>query len=223
MGDPYWFEYYREIAGRGESWLDYSNPAVQAQTLAICLESGGQIDGKACLDIGCGRGQLAAMLRDMGGSPVVAVDFMDALVEENRARLPGIDFRHGDAADPALAGTLPEADRIFAVEVLQYVEAALVLPRLWRRLRPGGRLVCMVPHAGCPIVGRVRERLADRYHALDIAGAARLAGSLDGLADWSMRGLAFAEDQRIVPYRVGAWSRTPEGVPNRLCLVFLKA
>ncbi|MDF1586579.1 class I SAM-dependent methyltransferase [Marinimicrococcus flavescens] len=220
--DTYWSNYYSEVTQRGEGWLDYSNPAVQAQTLALCLESAGQIHGHPCLDVGCGRGQLAAMLRDLGGAPVIGVDFIEALVEEDRARFPGIDFRHGDACDETFLATLPPMDRIFAVEVLQCLEAATVLPRLWERLGPGGRLVCMVPHAPCPIVRRVRERMADRYHALDVAGAAAIAARLEGLSDWLVRGLTFGEDQRVAPYRTSAWGHDVQGVPNRLNLVFLK-
>lgn len=218
-----WSDYYREIAGRSGSWLDYSNPAVQAQSLALCLESAGPVHSQACLDVGCGRGQLAAMLRDLDAAPVIAVDFIAEMIEQDRARFPGIDFRRGDASNPAFLASLPEVDRIFTVEVLQYFAAAEVLPRLWEHLRPGGRLVGMVPNAGCPIVRRVRERLGEQYHALDPAGAAALAAGLDGLADWFMRGLTFAEDQRVTPYRASPWGKIVDGTPNRLNLVFLKS
>ena len=55
-----WMEHYRKLyAAAPEAWLDLSNEAVQAQTFATALEAAGPIEGRRCLDIGCGYGQLS--------------------------------------------------------------------------------------------------------------------------------------------------------------------
>ncbi len=45
----YWLDYYREVHQRGQSWLDYSNAAVQMQSLALGLEALGNVAGTDCL------------------------------------------------------------------------------------------------------------------------------------------------------------------------------
>ena len=220
----YWRDYFSAVAGRGNAWLDYSNARVQLQSLALCLEGAGEIAGRSCLDIGCGHGQLSVMLKVLGAASVVGCDFIDALIERNRRAVAGIEWRCGDVTDPGFTGMLPDFDLIFMVEVLQYTDAATVVPSVWRRLKPGGRLIGMVPNRGCPIVARTSERLQRRYRAV---GPSELAALADGLGDldfWGVRGLTFGDDQRIAPYRVSDWSTAVPSAPppNRLNFIFAR-
>jgi SAM-dependent methyltransferase len=223
--NEYWRDYFSDVASRGNTWLDYSNAKVQLQSLALCLESAGEIAGKSCLDVGCGHGQLSIMLKALESASVVGSDFVSALVEKNKRAVPGIDWRHGDVNDPGFVEELPEFDLIFMVEVLQYTDATAVVPCVWRRLKPGGRLIGMVPNRECPIVARTNERLQQRYHAVGPSELAALADGLEDLDFWGVRGLTFGDDQRIAPYWVGGWSTatTFTRPPNRLNFVFAKA
>jgi hypothetical protein len=87
------------VIDRGTPWLDQSNASVHAQLFSVCIEAARDLQDKSCIDLGCGRGQLAGALRAPG------------------------------------------------------------------RVGPGGRLVAVCPHAGCPIVRRVEARFEGRYRA----------------------------------------------------------
>jgi ubiquinone/menaquinone biosynthesis C-methylase UbiE len=100
-------------------------------------------------DLGCGTGQVSAMLAPFV-ERVIAVDNSPAMLEAARARLegsPNVEVRAGDLeALPVDEGAL---DAAVLVLVLPYVEEpAGVLAGAARVLRPGGRLlvVDMMPH-----------------------------------------------------------------------------
>lgn len=219
----FWRDYYDERAV-GQPWLDYSNARVHAQTLAVCIEAAGDVHDKDCLDLGCGLGGFSGALRALGAASIVGVDIVDTMIEQNRLRFPDIDWRQGDASDDAFFDTLPTAERVFLVELAQYVDLEHLLPSAWRKVRPGGRLVGMVPNAACPIVRRAMERFGGHYRAAPLNVLATLADSLEGLESWGARGLSFGDDQRILPYEVGPWTTVDTFVtpPNRLNFAFLK-
>lgn len=98
------------------------------------------------LELGCGEGRLARVIRDRG-LEVVGVDLSAAKIERARERHPNIQFVRSDIR--ALA--LPDAsfDTVVLAEVLEHVPdepGAEILERAWRLLRPGGRLVASVPN-----------------------------------------------------------------------------
>ncbi|MDB4949856.1 MAG: hypothetical protein JWM27_2505 [Gemmatimonadetes bacterium] len=100
-------------------------------------------------DLGCGTGQVAAILAPFVRA-VVAVDNSPAMLTAARERLkalPNVDVRAGDLeALPVDDGAL---DAAVLVLVLPYVEQpGGVLAEAARALRPGGRLlvVDMMPH-----------------------------------------------------------------------------
>jgi SAM-dependent methyltransferase len=223
MGDSLsWRRYFDEFVGRGTPWLDQSNAAVHAQLISVCLEAAHELQGMNCIDLGCGRGQLACALVALGARHVTAVDFSAALIDENRRRCPEVDWRCGDVNDVAMIGRLPTADRIFVVELLQYVDARQLICSVWGRTDPAGRVVGVCPHAGSSIVRRVEARFRGRYRGLGVAELGELASRLPGLADWAARGLTFGDDQRIVPYRLGPWGHDVPSEANRINFVLMR-
>ncbi len=222
--EQYWRHYYSDPDVHGRAWLDLSNSRVQLQSISLCLEAAGDVLGSACADLGCGRGQLAQALKALGAGSVLGVDFVEAVVAENRRRCPEIEWRSGDLTQQDFIGSLPSFDRIFLVEVLQYVDMASAVGAAWRHLRPGGRLICMVPNHACPIVARAMARFEGCYRAVAPAAVEAIAHMLPGLAMWAGRGLTFQPDQRLQPYMVSGWTGqlTFEEPPNRLNLVYVK-
>ncbi len=100
-------------------------------------------------DLGCGTGQLSAVLAPVVGR-VIAVDGSRAMLAAARRRIgdaPNLDLRHGDLeALPIDDGTL---DAAILFLVLHYQdEPARVLAEARRALAPGGQLlvVDMMPH-----------------------------------------------------------------------------
>ena len=120
---------------------------------------------KAVLEIGCGTGELLAALRPARG---VGIDLSSAMVEIARGNQPRLEFRVGNAEDPALLNEIEGPfDFIILSDTIGYFEdcqalLAALLPltaahtriiiayysRLWvPLLRLGERLAQKMPHS----------------------------------------------------------------------------
>lgn len=222
--EQYWEEHYRKVFHTETPWLDYSNERVQAQTFAICLEGGGCVHDRRCLDVGCGWGQFSTCLASLRAREVVGIDFISSAIEAHRQNYPHIRWECGTPTNPAFLRELGDFDTIYLLESLQYFSPRIALAELWRRLKPGGRMVIVVPNGNCPIVKRVRERFQGNYDPPNLTELSGIIAELPGMEVWQARGLFFGEDQRILPYVTGEWSRSDLGTgePNRLQVVILK-
>ena len=217
----YWADHYSRPEVREHPWLDLSNEAVQSQTFSLALEAAGPILGKSCLDVGCGVGRFSALLASLGARDITAID----LVLEPRYQNPRIRWVKANLEDELRFSSLPCFDQVFALEVLQYVPFAAGLRTLWQRVRPGGRLVAVVPNGACPIVRRAAERFgADNFLAPSPMELSAAIDSLTPAVVRAVRGLRFQQEQQIVPYRVDAWGRDPvaDPPPNRWLIVVVK-
>lgn len=222
--ERFWAEYYRHVAVAGDPWLDYSNSRVQGQTFAAALDAAGPVEGRRCLDVGCGRGQFSRALHGLSAAAVTAVDLVPEVLERHTAAAPAIRWLCASVQDAALEADLGQYDLVFALEVLQYVPLAPTLQGLWRHVAPGGRMVAVVPNADCPIAGRARARFGDHYAPATSSEIAAAVGALPDTAHWAMRGMFFRADQSIAPYELSPWrtdGRWP-AAPNRLQFVVLK-
>lgn len=112
------------------------------------------------LDVGCGRGDLAALLIGNGWS-MVGVEPSPAACAAARSR--GVDAREGTLATVALE---PEAyDLVVFQHSLEHTAEPLHdLERVRAALAPGGAVVVTVPNFGCWQARRFR----DRWYHLDL-------------------------------------------------------
>jgi 2-polyprenyl-3-methyl-5-hydroxy-6-metoxy-1,4-benzoquinol methylase len=221
--ERFWTEYFRGVFRSGSPWLDYSNAVVQIQTFAAALDAAGPVEGRRCLDVGCGRGQFARALLGLDAAAVTGVDIVPEVLQQ-QAVAPAVQWLCGSVQDPELEGCLGRYDLVFLLEVLQYVPLGATLHTLWRHLLPGGRVVAVVPNAECPIVARARARFEVRYDPPTAAQIAAAVQALPGAAHWAIRGMFFREDQTLAPYEVSPWGmhHRHAAVPNRLQFVVLK-
>jgi ubiquinone/menaquinone biosynthesis C-methylase UbiE len=96
------------------------------------------------LDLGCGTGIVARVLRERlgGAASIVGVDARLPMVEKARAMEPELDWRVGDA------GALPFADGSFDLvlcqEMLFASDRMAALGEVRRVLSPGGRFIVSV-------------------------------------------------------------------------------
>jgi len=220
-----WAEYYRKLHSASPNpWLDLSNEAVQAQTLAVAIEAAGAIGERRCLDIGCGYGQLSTCLHGLRASEVVGVDIVAETIASCRERFPEIRWECGSTSDEAFIQSLGDFDIIFLVEVLQYVAWESTLLGLWERVRPGGRIVAVVPNKGNSIVQNTMSRFGGTYLPPDPTELDTLVASLPGVECWAQRGMGFQQDQRLVPYVGYPWVQTGamQDPANRLVFAIKK-
>lgn len=217
----FWKDYYEEVASDGTPWLDCSNERTHLQTISLALESAGQVGGRRCLELGCGRGHLSRCLDVLEASERVAVDQVESMLDGFAARYPQVSWHCRDAHDHEALKTLGRFDLIFALEVLQYLPIHETLQFLAKRLLPDGRLVGVVPNADCPLVQNAMDRFDGNYVAADVADIKHALDSSAEIAWWVCRGMSFAEDQRVAPYELSSWTDDPDWAtaPNRILFV----
>jgi 2-polyprenyl-3-methyl-5-hydroxy-6-metoxy-1,4-benzoquinol methylase len=233
--ESFWSEYYEEVAKKGEPWLDYSNERVQAQTFSLVIGALGPLTKRACLDVGCGFGQLARALRAFGAERVTGIDISAELIAQLNKSSPELDFRRGTLGDDAFRATLGSFDAIALVEVLQYLPIPETLNQAFELLRPGGRLVVVVPNGRCPIVSRSVARFGGNYVPPTPEALAVEASRLTHPANWALLGMWFGLQQELYPYVVseprpmppgnapaGALGEGTPAPPNRLVLILQK-
>jgi len=109
------------------------------------------------MEVGCGSGQLAALLRDKGLRRYCGLDFSAMRVARAREVCPEFEFVEANAFTTDLLDTFPY-DAVVSTEFLEHVEEDI---EIIRRIRPGRRLLGTVPNF--PYVSHVR-------HFQDIAG-----------------------------------------------------
>jgi len=141
--DPWAFRQFehngwQEIASR----YDRGFASVTTQSVTPLLDAARVAEGARVLDVACGPGYAAAAAA-AHGAIATGVDFSSEMVEEARARYPGIEFVEGDAEQLAFANSTFDAVVLnFGMLHLARPEQALV--EAYRVLRHGGRIAFTV-------------------------------------------------------------------------------
>jgi SAM-dependent methyltransferase len=166
------------------------------------------------LDLGCGTGIVARLLRDRlgAGTRLTGVDASAEMIAHARTLAPEIDWREANAMK------LPFADASFELvasqQMLQFVpDPAAALREIRRVLAPGGRLVAATwrPRRELPLfdlLGQIAERhlgVANEKRFL-LGDEALLRGLLDdaGFADVRIEVVTRMDRFQEFPYRLSA-------------------
>lgn len=203
----FWTEHFAKLAQsqpeRNEQ-IDFSNQAIVVQNYAYVLEACGAIAGKNVLDAGFGTGELARILELLGGR-VSAIDAVGNRIPHLREVAPAVAWSKADLSEWELPKTADRYELIVACESLQYVEFNSAIARLLKALTRDGRLVVLIPNSDCPIVQRVTRRFDNQYIGISMSSIQSQLSSY--LSEWSIsyRGIAFQDDQTLVPYRSQPW------------------
>jgi SAM-dependent methyltransferase len=150
------------------------------------------------LDAGAGNGGFA-MMAAARGNEVVGLSFdvhemTDATRRAEVARLPGIRFRIGDLRElDQFSGDLGTFDQILCLEVIEHLnEDELLIQRLARLLRPGGRLILSTPTADH------RPLLAEAVSPTENGGHVRWGYTRDRVAEiFDSAGLTLIDQGRV--------------------------
>ncbi len=116
------------------------------------------------LDLGCGTGIVARVLRERlgGAAKIVGLDVSPIMIEKARALTPELEFQQGNAM--VLPFVDASFDLVLCQEMLQFVPDRLAALREVRRvLAPGGRFITSTwrPRSEQPFheaLGRIAER-----------------------------------------------------------------
>ncbi len=221
-----WFVKHMATAdGRAATWLDYSSDetrgrAVQAQTRSLVMEAAGAVANLRCLDAGSGWGQLARCL-DVLEAKATALDFVDEMMVAGRKAHPSVRWVTGSFMVTEQMQPLGTFDRVFSIEALQCVGPDAGLRALWKLVAPGGRLIATLPNADNELAQKVAANMPGRYDGMSPSALMSAVSALPGHDFSLVRGMMFAEDQRIAPYVATPWTASPDWAlaPNRLIFV----
>lgn len=152
-------------------------------TTSQLLRRAGLAEGMDCLDLGCGGGDVALEMAAWVGpeGSVAAIDLDPAKLELARRQarergLENVTFRHADANDWQETGAYDFAYCRFLLTHLR--DARETLGRLWRAVRPGGRVVVEdIDFAGH--FSHPPSAAFDRYLTLYRAVVSRRGGDAD--------------------------------------------
>ena len=139
------------------------------------------VGGLDVLDLGSGTGGLCKLASGLGARRVIGVNVCQDEIDFARTQMDA-EFPCQDIAD--FLESQPEAsvDRIFALNILEHLDKdklVRVLESAHWCLRPGGRLVAMVPNATSPFGGMTRYWDITHYNAFtpsSVQQLSRLAG-----------------------------------------------
>ena len=144
-------------------------------------------EGLVCADLGCSTGGFTEVLLRGGAAQVYAIDVGKGLLHyrlrdhERVVLMEGVNARH--------LTSLPEPIDLIVGD-LSFISITLILPSVWRLLRPGGQAVVLakpqfeVGRAALGKGGKIRSS-EDRTAAIDaVIGTARalgfgISGSMD--------------------------------------------
>ena len=117
--------------------------------LDVCRNAGVQFAGARALDIGCGTGYFAEVLRSRGVLNYLGVDIADTLFDGLRKQLPEYRFQKLDVSTLPLEGSY---DLIIAMDVLQHItddaKFRYAIANMQSHLAPGGVIVISTNLAG---------------------------------------------------------------------------
>jgi 2-polyprenyl-3-methyl-5-hydroxy-6-metoxy-1,4-benzoquinol methylase len=222
--NEFWYQYYRQIFASGVSYLDYSNETVQLQCFATAIDVTGSVHGKRCLDVGAGTGSFSRMLHALGADRVCAVDFIPQAIDELKKSASQVESKLAKAEDITMSTFGYPFDRVFVLEVLQYVDLEPTVHNLWSLLGSGGRLIGVMPNADNRIIADVVRRFEDNFRAVTVASLINSLRSLPDVSVVRVKGLAFGSDQSVAAYESTSWSAqlTNTWNFNRIAFVAIK-
>jgi 2-polyprenyl-3-methyl-5-hydroxy-6-metoxy-1,4-benzoquinol methylase len=117
-----------------------------------------EVAGKDVVDLGSGTGELCQLARNSGARSVLCVNMSQEEIDCARQQVD-VQFVRQDIAEFLEQYSPASIDRIFALNILEHLDKdtlVRVLEGAFHSLRPGGKLVVMVPNATSPFGGMTR-------------------------------------------------------------------
>lgn len=121
------------------------------------------VSGERVLDLGCGTGELAAALADLG-IEVRGIDADASMIAQASAKHPEVGFDRADGHDFVVAAPF---DAVLSNAALHWMlDPSAVIARVKAALRPGGRFVAELGGRGN--VATIRSAIREAAHAAGV-------------------------------------------------------
>ena len=144
-------EFYDAMYESNAHWNDHYTQSRYYPLWTVILDRIGALSCVRILDIGCGPGQVACLLRDAGIPVYTGIDFSPARVRRARSICPEYDFQVADVFETTVFQT-DQYDCVLMMEFLEHVERDL---DAIGRIRSGAAVIATVPNF--PSAGHVRH------------------------------------------------------------------
>lgn len=144
-------EFYDESFKRADHWKQHYTESHYYPIWTVIADRLRRAGVQRVLDVGCGPGQVASLLRDEGIPHYQGVDFSQERILHARAVCPDYEFVQADIYRSELLETA-EYDCFLTLEFLEHVDRDL---EVLERVRPGVTVLATVPNF--PGEGHVRH------------------------------------------------------------------
>ena len=144
-------EYYDQTFSDKEHWKSHYTESHYFPLWTVVADRMRGRGNSRILDIGCGPGQVACMIKDTPGiDSYVGVDFSSKRIAQARLVCPEYDFFEVDVFNTDMLETLTY-DTVLIMEFLEHIEQDL---KVLERLKQGSYVLATVPNF--PSAGHVR-------------------------------------------------------------------
>jgi SAM-dependent methyltransferase len=137
--------------------MNESDIGREAQVAALLRKALPSNKKAQILDFGCGDGLLLSVAQKLGYSELTGVDLSDDLLAK-AARRSSANFQRADGLEFLRASANDSFDVVIAFDVFEHFTRPELLEttrEIHRVLKPGGRLLLMVPNGASPRCGEV--------------------------------------------------------------------
>jgi 2-polyprenyl-3-methyl-5-hydroxy-6-metoxy-1,4-benzoquinol methylase len=144
-------EFYDHSFERKSHWKEHYTESHYYPLWTVIADRIRRMRATRVLDIGCGPGQVACLLRDIGIADYKGLDFSTARIAHARAVCPEFEFYAANVFENDLLESY-RYDCVLLTEFLEHIEQDLAV---LERVRPGATVLGTVPNF--PAAGHVRH------------------------------------------------------------------
>ena len=135
-------EFYDRTFEKSERWKEHYTNSHYYPVWTVIADRIRRAGFQKILDVGCGPGQVACLLRDIGLPEYKGLDFSTARIERACAVCPEYEFLAANVFEDNLLETY-HYDCLLVMELLEHIEQDITL---LRRIRPGATVLATVPN-----------------------------------------------------------------------------
>ena len=154
-------EDYLKHWDKNQVWTHYSWPKHKKrfQTIAV------RLDGKSCIDIGCGFGHSTRILSRCYHARWAGVEFLFGAIERARRLFPGLEFIHAPDYDLLTACGGRKFDSVVCSEVIEHIEDDRAFVEQLMKIT-GTKLVVTTPNRFVDDPGHLRVYTGEMFEDL---------------------------------------------------------